>query len=301
MDSLRKARKKNSRSKNGISILEMVVAIAILTGSLAVFSELATLLTIGSLTTTNKVEGLAAARTAMNRIAADVRQARAIGDCYADNSTARLQFPAATNPIYGTYYGAPPPIPSWPIYPWNMTMKLSSTILILQVPVTYENPGSPVDGMPLTLTIAQGAKPPIKMENLDTIVYEVVPDDSRPGQYLIQVARFPGQPIAGLTTSANRRINPPQTILKGLVGPSLRSSGSNIPSVFTFLPRFNSGPPVVTPTALDIDSIGGVGIDIEIKNTGLDGNQGDGRFPQIMGFHSEAFMRSNRNMTLNNN
>ncbi len=287
------------RTSRGASLIELLVTMGIVSLSFAVLSELAVMVTSASIKTTNKVDGLIAARTAMNRIATDVRHARGVGDAYGVG-TDRFIFPAPSNPKHGALYGSTPPNGGWPAAPWApIPMTLSSTVLILQIPVTYEDPNNAnnkANGMPLMLPKDhfRSGVPPTNMENLDTVVYEVVPDTTRTGEYLLQVARFPGEQIRQVPSKAVPAINPPQTILKGLVGPKTTADGV-MPSVFTYLAPLNAPTPFarVAPQSVSADAIRGVGIDLEIKNTGLPSAQGDGNEPQILGIHTETFMRAN--------
>lgn len=287
------------RQPHGASLIELLVTMGIVALSFAVLSELAVMVTSASIKTTNKVNGLIAARTAMNRIAADVRHARGVGDSYGVGA-ARFTFPAPSNPKHGSMYGSTPPIGGWPSAPWApIPMTLSGTVLVLQIPVTYEDPNNAnnkANGMPLMLPkdhFSAGV-PPSNMENLDTVVYQVVPDTTRTGEYLLQVARFPGEQIRQVPSKAVPAINPPQTILKGLVGPKTTADGT-MPSVFTYLAPQSAPTPFsrVAPQSVSADAIRGVGVDLEIKNTGLPTEQGDGNAPQIIGIHTESFMRSN--------
>ncbi len=288
---------KKSRSRNGISIIEFLVTIVIMSMAMLVISELSVMITTAVVKTTNKVEGLEAARIAVNRISADIRHSRCIGDFYGPS---RRIFPSPNNPLYSTRV----PPGGWPVPPWEPNMVVSETILILQIPVIFEdplNPQNPSNGMPLVLPVDHFGTglPPVNMENLDTVVYQVVADAERPGEYLLQVARFPGEQLPGLTSKVQPMINPPQTILRGLIGPTVPPS--KVPSVFSYLARVNTTPPIaiIDPNA-GIDNVSGVGIDLVIKKTGLKTEQGDGRFPSFFGIHAEEFMQGNRNMNLKN-
>ncbi len=290
------------RLSRGISLVELLVTLSIVMISMAALSEMAVLMTRASVTTTNKVDGLAAARFAINRISSDVRQARAVGDSYGTGAE-RVRFPAVTNPKYGSLFGtAPTAGTNWPPPPWT----LSDSVLVLQIPVLYEDPNNPsnlANGMPLMLPMDhfRAGVPPVNMENFDTVVYQIVPDPDRLGEFLLQVARFPGEQIRQVPSKAVAAINPPQTILKGLTGPTTTASGS-LPSVFSYLaPQLSSVPfTSVSPSTVNPDAIRGVGVDLQIKNTGLTAQQGDGNYPQFVGIHAESFMRNNIGMPLYN-
>lgn len=298
-----------SRKRKGSSITELCISILILGVSMGVVGELAVLVTQGTVKTTNKTNSLSSGRLALDRICSDIRRSRAIGDYYGTGSN-RLSFPATAlgtgsgNPIYGSSA----PNGGWPGAPWTVPMMLSDSTLIIQTPVTFDSTvaaptafSKTYDGFPLIIkkgTLGAGL-PAANVENLDTTVYMVVPNTKRLGEFQIQVARFPGAPVTGL--SRHSPINPPETILNGLVGPT--NVSSTVPSVFSYYKRSSSSTvpvKITAPTANDIDDIVGIGIDIEVKNTGLKVDQGDGRFPEYFGIHTEAFMRSARDATMNN-
>lgn len=314
-------RRKRYRSPFGFSITELLFTTLLLGLSMAVFGELAVVTTISTAKVSNKVDGLAAARSAIDRISGDVRLARAVGDFYGVG-VERLSFPSTTNPIYN---GVRQPTGGWPGAPWNYRMQVSDTTLILQIPVVYLDPKNDplnslysaaasensANGFPIMLPKDNFGTddPPANMENLYTVVYQVVPDSTRPGEYLLQMARFPGAQISALASSYKGAINPPQTILKGLVNPRPTGSTSGPPSVFSYLARpLKTAPPGynpsrydrVAPSAASIPLVTGVGIDLEVKNTGISTDNGDGSYAQSVGIHSEAFMKYNRNIDFAN-
>ncbi len=291
-------RRRSLRRQSGLSLAELLVTMVILAMSMIVLSQLVVLVTTGSITTTNKVFGMSASRLAINRIASDVRNARYVGDAYGQPGS-RLTFPAPGNPIYD---GSRIPSGGWPILPWNQTMTVSDSILVLQTPVTYQDisPANPslLNGLPILLPAGYfgAGEPKVNMENLNTIVYQVVPDTERPGEFALQVAIFPGVAVNGMPAPP-LAINPPKTILRGIIGPKL-NNGRALPAIFSYLSRQYQ--PTSQPSAANSDSITGVGIDIEVKTTGRSVQDGDGLYPQFIGLHDEAYMRSNRNMTFNN-
>ncbi len=288
-----------------MSVVELLITIVIMGISLASIAELSTLVTKSVVKSTNEIEGADGARIALSRISSDIRQARFIGDIYGPEKS---KFPSTNNPIYNSIRM---PSAGWPPLPWNPDMTLADTILILQIPVFFEDPNNAnntSNGMPIMLEKGHYAAndPKTNMENLDTVVYQVVPDVERPGEFLLQVARFPGAQHTGLLSKKLEAINPPQTILKGIVGPFLANpsngQSATYPSVFSYLTRVTGMPPVrtVVPTSVNTDTICGVAIDLNTKNTGLKTTQGDGKAPNIIGVHQETFMQYNRNMSLRN-
>ncbi len=287
------------RTKRGASLVELLIAISLFGFLAAILTQLAINVTTASIKISNKTLGQEAARTAMNRMLADIRQARSIGDFYGAGG----KFPAPTNPIYG----ALPPTGGWPGPPWNPNMTLTPQVLVIQIPVFYQDkdnpdivdaakPPNPFNGFPTMLRL-DPAKPSLNVENLDTVVYQVVPDLKKPEEYVLQVARFPGVKMTSLNNLQPELINPPQTILKGLVGPKV--GGGTVPNVFTYFGRpQNIGPyRKITPSAGT--EARGVGIDMEIRKLG-DDQATVSRFPEYIGIHQEAFVGANTNMTLVN-
>lgn len=305
MDTM-KHRHGRERSRAAMSVVELLITMVIMSISMAAIAELVTLVTRSVVKSTNEIEGSAGLRSALNRICSDIRQAKFVGDSYGPDKS---KFPADQNPIYNTIRM---PLGGWPSYPWNSSnMVLGPTILILQIPVFFDDPNNPnnaANGMPIMLEKDHYGNddPKTNMENFDTVVYQVVPDAERPGEFLLQVARFTGTQNPNLLSKKLDDINPPQTILKGIVGPQLatQSNGqpSTYPAVFSYLTRVNGAPPIreVVPTSANVETISGVGIDLKTKNTGIKTTQGDGLAPNMLGVHQETFLQYNRNMSLRN-
>jgi hypothetical protein len=246
----------------------MLMSIALLGFSLAVISKLTVLSTLSSVKLSNKSEGLEAARLALHRITTDVRHARYLG-------------------LQEGQQLIPPP-GGFPSAPWNQNLNFSESVLVLQLPVFFESTANPstsslYDGMPLMLPRQQyGSYPTINSENFDLIIYQVIEDPTQNGLYSLQVARFPGYRPPGTRTIDG--INPPQTILKGIIGPKIK--GLQRPDVFK-LTKSNSGVP-------------GIAVDIELLQKPNRTNSQTTPTSQIIGVHAEEFLRANRSMTFNN-
>jgi len=316
------ARCSTRRRRAGFSITELVTSMLIFAVSVAMIGEISVLSTKGTIKTSNTSDAAARVRNALNRIANDVRQARALGDFYGIGS-GRIQFPSPSNPIYTN---GRQPFGGWPAAPWSSPMILNETTLIVQSPVVFLNPvndpsstqyqsGATFDqsnGMPLMLpkgNFGSDIDPPCNMENLDTVVYSVVPDVTRPGEFLLQVARFPGAEIINLNNtkcSYKGVINPPQTLLQGIVGPKAPGAlATDPPRIFSYLRRNRKPtkpPETYSATAVDSNSIvdvQGVAIDVEVRGTGLSSNSTSSN-DQFLGLHEESFMRFNSHSVLNN-
>lgn len=295
------------RTSKGASLLELLIVALIFSLAIAVIGELVVLITMSSVKVTNQADALAASKSVIERISNDVRQARAIGDYYGSGGN-RLTFPSARNPIYA---GGRTPAGGWPGGNWSYPMELGSSTLILQIPVFYKGT-SATPGFPIMLPkghYSYPTDPMFNVENLDTVVYQVVPDPDRIGEFMLQVAVFPGVDLPALGPCARTSINPPQTILKGLIGPRATDDPTGNPAVFSYLSRplkpyggtdsasrFDRLSFPIAP--ISADKILGVAVDLEIKKTNM--KTGDGRYPQTLGIHSESYMRSNRSMEFRN-
>ena len=151
-------------------------------------------------------------------------------------------------------------------------------------------------------------KPPNDMEDLDTVIYQVVPDALHPGEFLIQMMRFAGIAYSDVNSSYIPSITTPVTILRGLVGPSfVGGSSTDPPPVFSYYGRLpvdknNSSGKIIklSPTVTNVENILGVGIDVDVKKTDLLSDNTATQQPSFYGIHNETFIRSNRNITLNN-
>lgn len=279
--------------------------------------------TMSTLRTTNKVDGMAQARKALNRISDNVRHASAFGDFYGVGSE-RLIFPSATNPVY---QGGRIPTGGWPVSPWPSPILLNNSTLIVQTPVVYEDQSNDpasgsyssvaaensMNGVPLILPKDNfgPSDPPMNLLNFDTTVYSVVPDISRPGEFLLQVARFPGGAITNWDPtlhmpSYKSTINPPQTLAKGIVGPKPLGAGAEVvPAIFSYLIRTQKpGAPSaffkIDASEVNIADVQGVAVDLEIRSTGTNTGTVNSGTLQSVALHEETFMRSNRSPSLKN-
>ena len=310
-------RKLPVRGQRGFSITELLMAVVLLGYSMAVIGECAVVSTMGVTSLTTKADSLSTVRSALERIAADVRQSRAFGDYYGQ-SAERLQFPSTANPMYGIFV----PPGGWPASPWPVPpYKLGPQCLILQQPMLFLDPANDpinpmyssvaaqntINGFPIMLPknyIASGV-PLYDVEDLDTIVYQVVPDTNRPGEFLLQMIRLPGKSLVNVNSSYRSVINPPQTVLSGIVGPkALGGTAADLPLVFGFLQRPLPGQvgklTRSTPTANNIASIVGVTIDLEVRKSLSASNATTTTTSSVLGLHQEVTMRSSRNMVLYN-
>jgi prepilin-type N-terminal cleavage/methylation domain-containing protein len=281
-----------SRKRSGMTLLEMLAAMSIM--SIA-GSGIAGLIMLNGMTSnrlSNKVDSLNNARNVIERLGKDIRMARNIGDVFGAvvvDTTAippvsitvgSNEFPSASDPKVFTAVGG---------WPWgfsaNTPMTLSTNTLILQVPV--------FDGLGFPTSIGVGLGNPatvVAQDNVDTIVYRVVPDPDTPNTWMLQVAGFPG-----LNSQMKLRSNPPQTVLKHIVGPI--DPATNMPGPFQYVDRrFPGAMPKKTGDNGGVlnANLTGVVIGFEIKTT-----DASAQAPATVAIKSEAYMRNNALSTVN--
>lgn len=277
----------------------MVVATVLIGFSLAVIGELVVLNTLASTKLTNKIDGQVGCSRALRRICEDIRQSRLIGNLYAtnknsypDNASISTD-PAATVPPVGGFPA------EWPVGPY----LLSPQTLIIQQPVLFEDPNNtqnPLNGFPVKLNKGDiQSDPPVPvtdMEYLDTVVYYLVPDpsDDAQGQYILQIARFSGFPLVE-GSKLRPRLNPPQTVLKGIVGP-IDPLVPGPPAVFQYLRSAKELTPLSKPNEVQTPLLHGVSINFEVKSP----NKNTGANQEIASGHAEAYIKNSRFMRLSN-
>jgi type II secretory pathway pseudopilin PulG len=280
-----------------MTLTELMVAGLLIGFTLAVVGELVSLNTFASTKLTNKVDGQVGCSRACRAIAENVRQARIIGNVYGREN--RNSFPDTTNANDPSNLA---PEGGWPTSPWPQPpYVLDGQTLILQLPVYYSHTDSnnPLNGFPLRLKkdqITTGV-PAYSMEYVDTVVYKVIADSAADasGQYILQVARFSGRPKIDNCT-LRPAINPPQTILKGIVGPITTGSGSAMPTVFRYLSSPVAIAALATPTDAQVNTLAGVSVDIEAQVP----NSNNGANKEITTVHHESFIKAAKNLRLSN-
>lgn len=289
-----------SRLATGMTLIEMLVSVGIIGIAAAGISGLMLLNNMSTHRLFNKVDNLNQARHVIERIGKDIRMARNVGDVY--GITIQLD-PGPPQPVNGTqgtnrfpvqvgvggnnphYGGGQTPINGWPAAPWPARpYQLSPQTLIVQVPVFDAN------GFPTRVAAGTG-NPAVgsDQDNVDTLVYQIIPDPDfvpgpdKPQEFLLQVAGFSGSPSALRVSS-----NPPQTILKGIIGPTDPVTGQ--PKVFQYLDRYDlTGAPKDTPNDDKIANVTGVIMNLVIKRY----EEGVSAASAV-GLKSEMYMRNNR-------
>ncbi len=219
------SRMQERRSDRGETMVSLLVATLIMAFVAAAIMGLASLNTVEGNKIWNKVDSIAAARDALDRVGRAVRMARSVGDMYgvvpaalspsvdsrigtgpSTNTTAvtsdpafvtQLEqgnvslaspsFPSIGDPCWGPYASVPatPPTGRSLSDMANNPYTLSSETLVLQVP-TFDPTGYP-NCIPDPTAITP-------IQAVDTYVYEMVPDLNNPGppqQFKLQVTAFP--------------------------------------------------------------------------------------------------------------
>jgi hypothetical protein len=300
-----------TRQPSGTTITELIVASILLAYVFAVVGELVVATTFANTRLTNCVDGVNGANLFLRHLSEDVRTAQTFGSIYSLPQNANY-FPDTANPndvsaALVPFWGGWPT--SWPTIPYQLRPKC----LVLQQPAFYGNPQnpstSPLEGAPLIIPQKSFSttNPKMNIQYVDTVVYYVLPDPQSPGQFMIQRARFSGYlppTFSPSDTQLRQLINPPQTVLRGVVGPlnSSDPTDSTTPAVFQYLFPQKSPPPppyfgqVAIPSADQVESLVGVSVNVEVE-TPIPSN---GSKIHHVGCHAEAFLRANSHIKLSN-
>lgn len=266
------------KRKAGMTIVEMMVALAIIGVAVAGLTELSFLSTDWIDKFSNKVDASVATKLALEKIGSDVRSARNIGDCFEKGNFKPAMFPSSENPLFKSG------LPSGALASYSV----SDTTLIIQLPVVDKN------GWPTLLPVTTDPK---RGPNVDTIIYEVVADpESEPSgiqKYLMRRLVFAGKHDAEVAENitSGSTICPGVTILKGIVGPLDKTTGK--PVFFQALDQtMPAAPPAKfdTISTLSLPSISGIVVNVEVMR-----NQGTSKRSVLTAFRSEIKIR-NRSM-----
>lgn len=301
------------RSIIGASLTELLIASLLIGFTTALIGELVVTTTLASIKNNNQSTLLGSAKISTERLLYDIQMARSVGDYYglANGIAEPITFPNASNPLFGStgHLVGSPGAPNL-----GQPIQLSAQCLILQQPMIYwakeNSPAestydpdaqqSGLNGFPIRIKPNQfdDGIPALALENLDTVIYQIVPDITRPGEYLLQVLRYQGYTEdPTLNTHYEPAINPAQTLASGIIGPKPIGDPTGAPQVFRYLTRTVAGTRELTATELANDNnikyINGVAIDLEFKksevsSTGTDVNSSS------LGVHNEAFLKGNR-------
>lgn len=271
----------NSRRQNGMTLTEVLVGTLLMGFTMAVLAEFMAGVLFASTKLTNQFEGQSELRNAMSRMRFDVRSARNFGDSY--SSRPSIYFPETGNWLYSST----PPTGGWPSE-WGPTpYRLDGQTLIMQIPATLPETSGVLAGVPLKIAKGQavnGVSTESEMDDLDTVIYKVVPDQTDNTIYSLQVATFPG------ASNQNKIINPPQTLIHGITGPKI-NAGSSVPEVFRYLSENGSGGINLQTSPTELLSATGVRVDIEVRRPIKSATAGKQKNSSA---HLEVFTRLNR-------
>jgi len=294
------------RNTNGMTLTELLVSTVLMGTVLAVIGELVYMNTYASTKLTNSVDGQVGCSRATRRIAEDIRAAQIIGNIFARD---QMTFPDVGNP--NDPAASSTPTAGWPGSPWTtIPYALGPQTLILQQPAYYlslsdfQNPQNPpqdpLTGFPLILLAGSitGGVPSVDTLYVDTVVYQLVKSTVNTGTYELQVARFPGNPNSTNPT-LRQPLNPPQTVLTGIIGPINPTDGTGIPCVFQYLTGNGTIPagmqtiePISYPTAPPL----GVSINLEVQTP----PNGVGANIRYVGTHVESYLKCSQHIKLTN-
>lgn len=307
----------------------MLVASLLLGLTMAAIGEVMVITTLASNKMQNRAIGINSSRTVVNRVLKDVREASNFGDSYdavvndPDDIDVhdRNEFPCSDNPLYDaatgptfisanfTWNGWPS---NWPTPPY----QLDGQTLIIQKPKLFDAQSvqdEKFNGLPLKLEAnALGTDVPrTNLANLDTVVYRLIQDPDESTEFILQRAVFVGYDGVNVNgtigTNYTSMVNPPQTIAKGIIGP-LPAGGGTVPEIFTYYEKDYTSTSLhqeVTPLELSSNPDGvrfivGVGVDLELKNSTSSYGIKNEQNQQRLGIHSEAFLRSGRDISAKN-
>lgn len=263
-----------------MTITELLVGTLLISTTLAVLAEFSSALTLTSTRMSNQFDAQATIRSAIGRIRNDVRASRIIGDAYS-------YLPSVSFPGQGNWAYQSAPSGGWPSEWGTPPYTLNSQTLILQVPVLHKSDASDnLNGIPLKIEIGStvnGAVSLAEMEDLDTIIYKLVPDPIEKDSFCLQVAMFPG------LNHQNRGLNPPQTIAKGIVGPTKSPGG--IPEIFSYITNYPT--PALKSNPISTSEVDGVRVDIEARRP-TKTSEGNKIFQKNASAHADVFTRWNR-------
>ncbi len=269
------------RSDNGISLTELMVSSVLISVTLAVVVEMVQLCVFAYASMTHRLEGQSAASIALERIKRDVRQAVSVESSIKHKPE---EYPSENK-------------------------ALTSQTLILHLPILYlDRKNDPLDPQ-----YSATASNSINGMNLDSsgfyeVVYDVVPDPDRPGEYVMQMSceRHDGTAVLEQSCSYRHQIlrSSPQRILSGIVGPlESNAPAGSPPRVFSYISKrgnsstYSGRLDVLKESALwnsgIVQGIQLVGLDLEVRRTSRNTNLTEASVGQdkTTAIHAEVGMR----------
>jgi hypothetical protein len=310
------------RAQSGTTLIEMMIACLIMAFVSTAFLGILLTTYKTSAKVTNSTDTASAVRIVKEKLGADIRQGRTLGDVYGTGFTESGiwipqgvdTFPGPLNPVYGDGQA---PSSGWPTS-WTgggvgNPYQLSNTCLIVQVPVldnhndngsthnTNANPGWPTAIFPASYGNGYPGpgSPPVTgnpWDNVETHVYMVKQDPNNAGEYQLEWCSFPGYPVTGYLPAAHSM--QPQVLLKGIVGPLKNGT----PQVFQFIDKTDpTGTPrdTITPGPAYVANYTGVVVNLEIRSHAESNVHRKDLSVQPIAFKTEIFLRNNAIATTN--
>jgi len=268
MRNRRKLCSKRLRSAVGVSLTELLVGSLLLGSSLAVVAELMSLCVVSNTKLFRQFDAQAAANFTLDRLKRDIRMATEIR-VVSDEFSSRKQ--------------------------------LSSTQLILRQPVHYLAKSNDPTNPAFDPVAQQSPLNGYELRGYYTVVYEVVPDAERPGEYMLTTSTFRNLVDGASIDCSYREPKVDQVLIKGIVGPISKGGTPGAqPKVFSYVARnpfHNNRLDLVQESALYVQSIAdrlaGVSIDLELKRGELSSANSSSLSPadKVVAVHAEAFPR----------
>lgn len=289
------------RNAQGSTIIELLISSSVMSIITLAFMSILLINYKTNAKVTNVSETANALRTIKERLGKDVREGRSLGDVYGDPATdpssgltyntGSATFPSANDPVYGGNVPAGGPY------------TLSPTTLVVQIPITdlHNDAGGAHKinannlGWPTQVNVGGSIK-----DNVETHVYQIVPDPQNANEWLMQFSSFPGAAVMDNNPPAPQqaysydpavhRIGP-CTILKGIVGPL---DSNNNPHVFQYLNRTApNAKPTDAPTGQFVAEYTGVVVNLEVRQHQESSKSRTDISLQPVGMKTEVFLRNN--------
>lgn len=310
--------KNRNRNQQGFSLVESLIVCLLMSFIASASMAMMIVINADAVKLQNKFDNLDAMRNALEKLQKVIRMGRSLGEVYGNIDGASLLnestcFPSSKNPVYGAGQSPPGGWPTWadgsstnPTGRPGGSYTLGNQTLVVQRPV-FDNNGFPC-------YIPQGAgNPPVPsslicVDNAVTDIFQVVPDNQNPGEFLLQWLELPGwsdQPNFAPTQAYlpdfvyTPRLIGPTTIARGIIGP--KDASGNL-RIFQYIeqPAFpqGSGPAGSTgpfpqdsiSNALDLSYYTCVAINLEIVSHA---NSAAATKASTSAYKTEVYLRDN--------
>ncbi|MBX9669494.1 MAG: hypothetical protein K2X93_17865 [Candidatus Obscuribacterales bacterium] len=275
----RRAVRRSTRNSRGLSLTELLLGSLLLGVSLAVVAELMALCVMANVKLTRQFDAQAAARIAVDRIKRDVRMAQSI---QTEITIDKDNYPSEIK-------------------------RLTAQKLILHMPIHYlDKRNDPVDSQ-YSPGSALNPLNGITLKGYYEVVYDLVADSQRPGEFVLQMTCEKNElgPVDE-TCSYRKEVlrTNPQRIVSGIIGPlEVNAATGSPPRIFSYISkRPNTS---IYPGRLDmlkdvalvntsaVRGISLVGVDLEVKRTDVDAQTAESStvLDKTLGVHAEVGLR----------